>query len=454
MTFRAAAKGRRLLLLAAVCLASTLLLTPAAEASRSLPAALAPALELPATPDQVLSAELEEPPERLRLFDDLRLPPRPLELVEARKTASGSSTYTLRLNIRQTGDLSRESGGLSFQGLWTDPVTGISYARNRWYDARTASWLSEDPKGAVDSPNLYAFVGWGPHVGRDPMGLASEDSHFAVQEKEILDQRRAEDQFRKGVDWVSDNNEAYAYAKSRRPDLDTDDPEFRDLMRGWFKTENGDCRDAWVFKSTAYWDCHARVEAGFPLSPEGILEARKNNRWFGDEEMMALRAWGEFFENVGMMEAWWAVGGVFDDVLALGDGVANVNKIIDDISSPGSGVAHYPPGLSRGFSNFEYGNSVHQEFAAALTRQTGTKLDDWIVRTRPGATGVDATYVGPPHRYPGFTNAELKPATYPGFEQFTYQLDNWIQTGHVTEGTTELWFYNQAGIIGTSGFRF
>jgi len=24
--------------------------------------------------------------------------------------------------------------------------------------------------GAVDSPNLYAFVGWGPHVGRDPMG--------------------------------------------------------------------------------------------------------------------------------------------------------------------------------------------------------------------------------------------------------------------------------------------
>ncbi len=60
---------------------------------------------------------------------------------------------------------------LLFQGLWTDPVTGLSYARNRWYDARNASWLSEDPKGAVDSTNLYAFVGWGPHVGTDPMGL-------------------------------------------------------------------------------------------------------------------------------------------------------------------------------------------------------------------------------------------------------------------------------------------
>jgi RHS repeat-associated protein len=61
-----------------------------------------------------------------------------------------------------------------FQGLWTDPVTGISYARNRWYDARTASWLSEDPKGAVDSPNLYAFVGWGPHRATDPMGLVTD----------------------------------------------------------------------------------------------------------------------------------------------------------------------------------------------------------------------------------------------------------------------------------------
>gem|GEM_PF-5042681 len=57
-----------------------------------------------------------------------------------------------------------------FQGLWTDPVTGMSYARARWYDARNAHWLSEDPLGAVDSTNLYAFVGWQPNMGTDPMG--------------------------------------------------------------------------------------------------------------------------------------------------------------------------------------------------------------------------------------------------------------------------------------------
>jgi RHS repeat-associated protein len=58
-----------------------------------------------------------------------------------------------------------------FQGLWTDPVTGISYARNRWYDARNASWLSQDSYGAIDSVNLYAFVAWGPSSNIDPRGL-------------------------------------------------------------------------------------------------------------------------------------------------------------------------------------------------------------------------------------------------------------------------------------------
>jgi RHS repeat-associated protein len=60
-----------------------------------------------------------------------------------------------------------------FQGLWTDPVTGMAYARARWYDARNATWLSEDPLADVDSPNLYAFVGWQPSMATDPRGLCS-----------------------------------------------------------------------------------------------------------------------------------------------------------------------------------------------------------------------------------------------------------------------------------------
>jgi RHS repeat-associated protein len=57
-----------------------------------------------------------------------------------------------------------------FQGLWFDPVTGLAYARHRWYDPKTASWLSEDSYGNIDSENLYAFVGWQPHMNTDPTG--------------------------------------------------------------------------------------------------------------------------------------------------------------------------------------------------------------------------------------------------------------------------------------------
>ncbi len=63
--------------------------------------------------------------------------------------------------------------GVGFEGLWTDPVTGIAYARARWYDARNATWLSEDPAGAVDSPSLYAFVGQQPDMGTDPLGRSA-----------------------------------------------------------------------------------------------------------------------------------------------------------------------------------------------------------------------------------------------------------------------------------------
>ena len=65
-----------------------------------------------------------------------------------------------------------------FQGLWTDPVTGLSYARARWYDARNVSWMSEDPLADIDSPNLYAFVGWKPNMSVDPLGLYESDFHF------------------------------------------------------------------------------------------------------------------------------------------------------------------------------------------------------------------------------------------------------------------------------------
>ena len=140
-----------------VCCVAVFLLASPADASRDLPDMLAPTIACPVAD----VADL-----------DRNLPVRPtLPFFSAADIVALSYGYD---GPDQLLSLTTKRGSVGhhlFQGLWTDPVTGIAYARNRWYDARTASWLSEDPMGAVDSPNLYAFVGWGPHVGRDPMGL-------------------------------------------------------------------------------------------------------------------------------------------------------------------------------------------------------------------------------------------------------------------------------------------
>jgi RHS repeat-associated protein len=179
----AAAKGRSLLFLAAAfALCAALLAAPAAEATRTLPAIAEPAQTPQRATLDVLEDATPKPPtqpeKRLRLFDDPGWPTHPLELVQISKTASGVFDLGLDCNILEKGSLGQDCGSPSFQGLWHDPTTGLAYARNRWYDARTASWLSEDPLGPVDSPNLYAFVAWGPHMGRDPMGDRVRDENL------------------------------------------------------------------------------------------------------------------------------------------------------------------------------------------------------------------------------------------------------------------------------------
>lgn len=104
----------------------------------------------------------------------------------------------------------------------------------------------------------------------------------------------------------------------------------------------------------------------------------------------------------------------------------------------------------RGFSNANFGNAVHQRFRDALTQQTGTRPSDWLVRTRPGQTGIDATYIGPASRNPGFNYAELKPTSPGSISTFGSQLGRW----NLPPGQTELWLYNPSGIIGSSGFIF
>lgn len=57
-----------------------------------------------------------------------------------------------------------------FCGKECDDATGLYYFGDRYYVTWLARWLSPDPNGPVDSPNLYQYVGCNPLSWVDPTG--------------------------------------------------------------------------------------------------------------------------------------------------------------------------------------------------------------------------------------------------------------------------------------------
>ena len=52
---------------------------------------------------------------------------------------------------------------ITYTGQLYDPDTGLYYFRHRWYDARTGTFTTQDPKGfAAGDANLYRYVGNSP----------------------------------------------------------------------------------------------------------------------------------------------------------------------------------------------------------------------------------------------------------------------------------------------------
>jgi RHS repeat-associated protein len=61
-----------------------------------------------------------------------------------------------------------------FQSQRLDAETGLYYFKNRYYDPIHGRFISRDPAGMTDGPNLYAFVNNNPINFVDPLGLACE----------------------------------------------------------------------------------------------------------------------------------------------------------------------------------------------------------------------------------------------------------------------------------------
>lgn len=63
---------------------------------------------------------------------------------------------------------------LGFHGLSHDPETGFVYARHRYYDPELGRFITADPMGYEDGPNLYQYALGNPVDLSDPMGLSSD----------------------------------------------------------------------------------------------------------------------------------------------------------------------------------------------------------------------------------------------------------------------------------------
>jgi RHS repeat-associated protein len=87
-------------------------------------------------------------------------------------TTGANGTLTASLDYEPYGEATG-SGPASYPFAYTGrvPVTGnIVYYRNRFYDAATGRFLSEDPAGLGPDYNLYRYVGGSPVNRRDPSG--------------------------------------------------------------------------------------------------------------------------------------------------------------------------------------------------------------------------------------------------------------------------------------------
>ncbi len=72
--------------------------------------------------------------------------------------------------------------------------SGLALTLNRSYDAELGRWLSEDPIGIEDGPNMYGYVANRPTVWADPLGLQKCCNELAQRRQrlhQILDQLEA-----------------------------------------------------------------------------------------------------------------------------------------------------------------------------------------------------------------------------------------------------------------------
>ncbi|MEI6243033.1 MAG: RHS repeat-associated core domain-containing protein, partial [Chlamydiota bacterium] len=97
------------------------------------------------------------------------------------------------LSTSQLHNLWRYRGGRAEEEI------GLIFFHNRFYDPQVGRWLTPDPLGFVDGPNLYAYVNNNPLKYSDRFGLSSEDNYYqGANFEEYFDHERHNPDYRSG----------------------------------------------------------------------------------------------------------------------------------------------------------------------------------------------------------------------------------------------------------------
>lgn len=106
-------------------------------------------------------------------------------------TASVVAAYAFDPSGRRALQSGTDAGVSGYTGHDWQPVVGVWLTMHRVYDPELGRWLSEDPIGLNDGPNLYAYVSGRPINRDDPLGLQSCCEELETRRRrlhEILDQ--------------------------------------------------------------------------------------------------------------------------------------------------------------------------------------------------------------------------------------------------------------------------
>ncbi len=94
-----------------------------------------------------------------------------------RLLTSETKTELARYEYTSQGKIYASSGTGStdyrFSGKHWDDKSDLYYFVDRYYSPDAIRWITRDPAGFIDGPNLYSYVGGNPMNRTDPLGRAS-----------------------------------------------------------------------------------------------------------------------------------------------------------------------------------------------------------------------------------------------------------------------------------------